>query len=329
MKAYLKSIDVPIQMMSFQGGWWTNPNIHTPLCAPVSTAPLPSALPSSPSPSLSPSPSSSFVRRPSLVVLRPSSLVLLLSVSRSWCSPVVRDLVGREQDQGPDGPRPLRRGARTAAPGEHGCVCCPQLLPTAASFNAKTCYSSQLSLSCRSSGAMKHACLQLLHVQIRINGSAKRSSVCPCSCTRHTSATTQCTIKRTAAGGRSSPPIHVSLHKSQSSRRRQHHPPPFRSMSPCLLQLPACMDNRVRTAWFWSWYHLQASSHKEVLCPSQRCRAAMATHSRTSPRRPPAISMTTFSPRAGRQAWSSTCAGLPESADALCDFLLGRICMPK
>eukprot|EP01048_Picozoa_sp_COSAG05_P013946 COSAG05_NODE_1534_length_4616_cov_6.656409_7_plen_141_part_00 len=25
---------VPVQLMSFQGGWWTNPNIHTRFCAP-------------------------------------------------------------------------------------------------------------------------------------------------------------------------------------------------------------------------------------------------------------------------------------------------------
>ena len=34
MRSYLRQIDVPIQLVSFQGGWWTNKNIHTPLCAP-------------------------------------------------------------------------------------------------------------------------------------------------------------------------------------------------------------------------------------------------------------------------------------------------------
>ena len=32
--ASLKELNVPVQLMSFQGGWWTNPNIHTPNCAP-------------------------------------------------------------------------------------------------------------------------------------------------------------------------------------------------------------------------------------------------------------------------------------------------------
>jgi hypothetical protein len=34
MRGYLKELGVPIRLMSFQGGWWTNPNIHTPNCAP-------------------------------------------------------------------------------------------------------------------------------------------------------------------------------------------------------------------------------------------------------------------------------------------------------
>lgn len=34
MREYLQQIEVPVQLMSFQGGWWTNKNIHTPLCAP-------------------------------------------------------------------------------------------------------------------------------------------------------------------------------------------------------------------------------------------------------------------------------------------------------
>jgi hypothetical protein len=34
MESYLKSIDVPVAWLSFQGGWWNNKNIHTPHCAP-------------------------------------------------------------------------------------------------------------------------------------------------------------------------------------------------------------------------------------------------------------------------------------------------------
>jgi hypothetical protein len=34
MESYLKSIDVPVAWLSFQGGWWNNKNIHTPNCAP-------------------------------------------------------------------------------------------------------------------------------------------------------------------------------------------------------------------------------------------------------------------------------------------------------
>ena len=34
VREYLERIEVPVQLMSFQGGWWTNKNIHTPLCAP-------------------------------------------------------------------------------------------------------------------------------------------------------------------------------------------------------------------------------------------------------------------------------------------------------
>jgi hypothetical protein len=34
MRDYLKELGVPIRLMSFQGGWWTNPQIHTPACAP-------------------------------------------------------------------------------------------------------------------------------------------------------------------------------------------------------------------------------------------------------------------------------------------------------
>ena len=34
MRDYLKELGVPIRLVSFQGGWWSNPKIHTPDCAP-------------------------------------------------------------------------------------------------------------------------------------------------------------------------------------------------------------------------------------------------------------------------------------------------------
>lgn len=34
MSAALKKDGVPLTLLSFQGGWWRNPNLHTPRCAP-------------------------------------------------------------------------------------------------------------------------------------------------------------------------------------------------------------------------------------------------------------------------------------------------------